>query len=62
MCALHRGAEKSSSGVGIHVIKLRPWLQLSSSLTTRDKQQQQAKHEPVLQSHCGTLTAHLSNY
>lgn len=30
-------------------IKLGPWLQLSLVLATRDKQQQQAKHEPVSQ-------------
>lgn len=61
MCALH-GVVRSISGVDIHVIKLGPCLQRSSSLATRDKQQQQAKHEPVSQPHWSKLTAPLRSH
>lgn len=50
MCTA-QGVAQSISGVDIHVIKLGPYVQRSSSLATRDKQQQQAKHEPVSQPH-----------
>lgn len=53
---------QSISGVGMHVIKLGTWLQLSSSLTSRDKQQQQAKHEPISQYHSSKHAAHHSDH
>lgn len=53
-----QGAIQSISGVSTHVIKLGPWLQLA----TRDKQQQQAKHEPVSQYHSSKLAAHHTDH
>lgn len=51
MCALH-GVVRSISGVDIHVIKLGPCLQRSSSLATRDKQQQQ-ENMNLFRNHTG---------
>lgn len=43
-------------------MELVPWLWLSTEVTTKDKQQQQEKHEPVSQQHSCKHAAHHSDY